>query len=116
MNNLFTFDKNNPDFIEKLEMDETVSSKTTKSTNPADPADEFCLTHNRKSKVRKRRRTTRKYKTAERNKNKGTVPYYHHDIRVDNLYFREKSSEKVNNLINRGMNDYFDELEDKTVA
>ena len=113
-NLIITIDTSHPEFLKKLKMDENVSCKATKSNNTDDEYDFF---QKRKSHVRKRRRKTRNHKVAERNKNKGTVPYYQHDIRVDNLYFKNKASETVNKLINRGMKDYFEEKEDtKNVA
>ena len=109
MENLsITINTSDPDFLEKLKMDEDVSCKATKSNNTDDKYDFF---QKRKSHVRKRRRKNRNHKASEINKNKGTVPHYKHDKKVTNIYFKNKASEPVNKLINRGMKDYFEEKE-----
>lgn len=104
MLNYLVIDPTTPEFIEKVYMDsEPISiNKNCKKSYKA----EYDFLSKRKAHTRNRRKSSIRHKTSERNKNKGTVPFYSHDMRVKN----HKSSESKITLINNGIFDYFEEL------
>ena len=93
-----------PEFIEKFNMDMETTSDNRKTKTFY--ANEYEFLSKRKAHTRNRRKSSIRHITSERNKNKGTVPFYSHDMRVKN----HKSSESKITLINNGIFDYFEEL------